>query len=94
MPRFQRKDIALHYQDQGDPTGPTVVFANSLGTNLHLWDQVVARLPPDLRIIRYDKRGHGQSAVPSGPYTMGALVHDVERLLDMLEVRECMFVGL
>jgi 3-oxoadipate enol-lactonase len=47
-----------------------------------------------LRVIRYDKRGHGLSTCPPSPYTMGALIHDAERLLDHLEVRDCVFVGL
>lgn len=87
-------DVQLHYRIDGDPKGAPVVFANSLGTDLHLWDQVLPLLPKGLRIIRYDLRGHGLSSVPDGPYTMGALVRDAERLLDLLEVRDCLFVGL
>lgn len=94
MPYLTLDDVKLHYLDEGDATGAPLVFANSLGTSLHLWDQVVPLLPPGLRIIRYDKRGHGQSTVPPAPYSMGALVRDVEQLLDHLEVREAMFVGL
>ncbi len=85
-------DVQLHYSDQG--AGPPVVFANSLGTDFRLWDKVVPLLPPGLRVIRYDKRGHGLSSCPSAPYTMGALVRDAERLLDHLGVRDCVFVGL
>lgn len=84
----------LHYRDDGDPQGPPVVFANSLGTDLRLWDAVVERLPKELRIVRYDKRGHGLSSCPPGPYPMGALIRDAETLLDRLEVRDCVFVGL
>ena len=40
---------------------PTLVFANSLGTDLRIWDEVVAALPAGLGILRYDKRGHGLS---------------------------------
>ena len=51
-------------------------------------------MPQDLRLIRYDKRGHGLSACPPGPYSMGALIRDAERLLDALDVKDCVFVGL
>jgi 3-oxoadipate enol-lactonase len=85
-------DVRLHYADEGD--GPALVFANSLGTDFRLWDAVLPRLPPGLRVIRYDKRGHGLSSCPSAPYGMGALVSDAERLLDHLGVRDCVFVGL
>lgn len=87
-------DVQLHYRIDGDPEGAPVVFANSLGTDLRLWDAVVPLLPQGLRIIRHDKRGHGLSSLPPGPYAMGALVRDTERLLDRLEVRDCVFVGL
>lgn len=87
-------DVQLHYRVDGDPDGAPIVFANSLGTDLRVWDAVVARLPRGLRIIRYDKRGHGLSSCPPGPYSMGALVRDAERLLDQLEVRDALFVGL
>ncbi len=87
-------DVKLHYRIDGDPEGAPIVFSNSLGTDLRLWDQIIPMLPAGLKIIRYDKRGHGLSSMPEGPYAMGALVRDVEKLLDMLNVRDCMFVGL
>ncbi|RVV97293.1 3-oxoadipate enol-lactonase [Mesobaculum littorinae] len=86
--------LHLHYRDDGDPEGRPVVFANSLGTDLRLWDAMLPHLPRGLRLIRYDKRGHGLSDAPQGPYSMGALVSDVEKLLDHLNVRDCVFVGL
>lgn len=87
-------DVQLHYRIDGDPDGTPVVFANSLGTDLRLWDAVLPHLPTGLRIIRYDKRGHGLSSAPPSPYSMGALIRDAESLLDYLDVRDCVFVGL
>jgi 3-oxoadipate enol-lactonase len=87
-------EVQIHYRDEGDPSGAPVVFANSLGTDLRLWDDVLPHLPPGLRIVRYDKRGHGLSSCPPAPYSMGALVTDAERLLDHLGIRDCVFVGL
>jgi 3-oxoadipate enol-lactonase len=86
--------IDLHYREDGTPDGAPLVFANSLGTDLRLWDAVLPLLPAGLRIIRYDKRGHGLSACPPAPYAMGTLVTDAERLLDHLGVRDAVFVGL
>jgi 3-oxoadipate enol-lactonase len=87
-------EVQLHYRIDGDPDGAPIVFANSLGTDLRLWDAVLPHLPAGLRIIRYDKRGHGLSSQPPAPYSMGALVRDAEGLLDHLNVRDCVFVGL
>ncbi|GAB4264410.1 MAG: 3-oxoadipate enol-lactonase [Pararhodobacter sp.] len=86
--------LRLHYRIDGDPEGAPLVFANALGTDLRLWDKVIPLLPEGLRIIRYDMRGHGLSDAPPAPYAMGALVRDLEGLLDHLGVRGAVLVGL
>ena len=85
---------SLHWRQDGDPDGRTIVFANSLGTDLRLWDKVVDLLPEDFRVIRFDKRGHGLSSCPDGPYSMADLISDTEALLDRLSVKDTIFVGL
>ena len=90
----QLTNVALHWREDGDPSGRPVVFCNSLGTDLRLWDKVVARLPAGLRLIRFDNRGHGLSSCPEGNYAMDDLVADTAELLDHLGVRDCLFVGL
>jgi 3-oxoadipate enol-lactonase len=87
-------DVQIHYRVDGPEDGAPVVFANSLGTDFRLWDPILPYLPDGLRLIRFDKRGHGLSSCPAAPYSMGALVSDTERLLDMLKVHDCLFVGL
>ena len=93
---IDRDGIKLFARVDGvdNPAAPTLVFSNSLGTTLHLWDQVVAQLPAELRIIRYDLRGHGKSDVPAGRYTMGQLVGDADAVCGAFDVRDAMFVGL
>lgn len=54
----------------GAASGPWLVFVNSLGTDMRLWDAVSTRLAGRCRILSYDKRGHGLSDVPPGPYTL------------------------
>lgn len=86
--------INLHYADHGDKSAPAVVFSNSLGTDYRLWDKIIDLLPSRLRVVRYDKRGHGLSSCPPYPYYMDNLVDDATALLDHLEIRDCLFVGL
>lgn len=94
--RIERLATAdIHWREDGDPSGPAIVFANSLGTDLRVWDKVIERLAGDgHRLIRFDKRGHGLSACPPAPYTMDDLAADTIGLLDRLGVRGCVFVGL
>ena len=94
--RINRDGTWLHARVDGatDPGAPTIMFSNSLGTTLEAWDDLLPFLPDGLRIIRYDMRGHGQSDVPAGPYSMGTLVRDAEAIADELNVKDAMFVGL
>jgi len=91
---IQLGDVTLHYRIEGDADGMPIVFANSLGTDFRLWDRIIARLPPGLRILRFDKRGHGLSSCPEGDYSMDELVDDTARLLRALDISDCLFVGL
>tara|TARA_R110002167_G_scaffold100794_2_gene262784 strand:- start:19386 stop:20186 length:801 start_codon:yes stop_codon:yes gene_type:complete len=88
--------VQLHARLDGvdHKLAPTLVFANSLGTTLDLWQKVVPLLPDGLRIIRYDLRGHGQSEVPDGPYSMGQMVSDAQTVCDAFDVQDAMFIGL
>jgi 3-oxoadipate enol-lactonase len=94
MPHLLLPDLRLHVTEDGPGDGPPIVFAHALGTDLRLWDNAVAALRPGLRVIRLDMRGHGRSDVPAPPYRMGALVRDAERALQMMQVRDAVFVGL
>ncbi|WP_103334793.1 3-oxoadipate enol-lactonase [Pseudotabrizicola formosa] len=72
---------------------PVLVFANSLGTDLRVWDRVCARLPADWGILRHDKRGHGLSVARTSP-SIETMADDVEMLLDHLEITRFAGVGL
>lgn len=84
----------IHVTETGDPAGHPVVFAHALGLDSRLWDQVLPLLPPGLRLITYDLRGHGRSDCPPPPYAMGALVKDAERLIEGRGLTGVTFVGL
>ncbi|MFB9224205.1 3-oxoadipate enol-lactonase [Paracoccus cavernae] len=87
-------DATLHIGDQGPRDGRVVMFANSLGTDLRVWDPLLALLPTDLRIICFDKRGHGLSDATPAPYGMDQLVGDAEAICEALDLRDVTFVGL
>ncbi len=86
--------VALNCEIEGREGAPWLTFSNSLATNLHMWDEQAAALADDFRILRYDKRGHGQSDVPEGPYDFSMLVGDVIGLWDALGIGRSHFVGL
>ena len=72
----------LHYRVDGPEQGPPLLLSNALGTTLDLWSAQVERLQRTFRVISYDTRGHGQSSVPAGEYTLDELGEDALRVLD------------
>ena len=94
--KIDQNGVQIHARVDGvdHRLAPTVVFANSLGTTLNLWQKIIPLLPEGLRLIRYDLRGHGQSDIPAAPYTMGQMVSDAEAVCDAFDVKDAMFVGL
>lgn len=84
---------ALHVRVDGPEGAPAVVFANSLGTDLRLWDAVLPLLPPGLRYIRFDKRGHGLSDIGGGQ-DISDHAGDVIAVIDALAGGPVVLVGL
>lgn len=84
----------MHFREDGNAGGRPILLINSLGTDFRVWDKLVPLLPDDLRVIRYDKRGHGLSELTPGPYTIDQLADDAAALLDHLGLREAIVVGL
>ncbi len=85
---------SIHYKLDGLTTGPVLVFSNSLGADLTMWDSVVERLRSQFRILRYDPRGHGQTPASDGPVSLDDLGQDVIGLLDALDIPTVCFCGL
>lgn len=86
--------LRLSMTETGAPEGAALVLLHELGTDARLWQGVRAQMPPELRRIVVEMRGHGRSEAPAPPYAMGALVRDVEALLDHLNLRDVVLVGL
>lgn len=85
----------IHYRVIGDVHDkPVLVFANSLGTDLRIWSDVVARLAGDFPIVLYDERGHGLSGLGSLPYVIEDHAEDLAGLLDLLDIRSAIVCGL
>ncbi len=90
----QLEDVRIHYDLAGPASAPVIVFSNSLGENFCMWDPQRAVFQQQFRVLRYDTRGHGQSSVSPGPYTIEQLARDVLSLLDKLGFDRVHFCGL
>jgi len=94
MPTIQSNGCPIHVEVEGPDNKPVLMLSNSLGTDLHMWDPQVAALTQHFRLVRYDRRGHGKSGVPKGPYTMEMLGRDVLAVLDALKIQKINWCGL
>ena len=78
----------------GDGAGAPLVLSNSLGTDIRLWDPQLAELSKRRRVVRYDMRGHGASAVPPGDYTVERLGRDVLSIMDAQGIERAALAGI
>ena len=84
----------LNVEVTGSLDLPKIIFSNSLGSDLRMWNPQVEAMKDKYCIIRYDKRGHGKSSPAQGPYSFDMLENDVIKIMDNLEVEKANFVGL
>lgn len=94
MPHADCGSVQLYYQLDGPEDKPVLLLSNSLGTTLHIWDDVVPRISAEYRVLRYDMRGHGLSSVPPRPYTLADIGNDLLSLLDDMGITKCHFCGI
>jgi 3-oxoadipate enol-lactonase/4-carboxymuconolactone decarboxylase len=94
MPFAQLADVRLHYELDGDPKLPVLMLCNSLGTTLEMWAPQMPAFLAHFRVLRYDTRGHGQSEVTPGEYSIARLGADAVALLDHLGIPHVSFCGL
>lgn len=93
MPFTQRAGVRLHWRLDGGDDRPALVLLNSIGTDLHLWDAVLAHLLPTFRLLRIDTRGHGASDAPDGDYTLEMLAEDVVAVMDDADIGTAAMAG-
>ena len=94
MPTVTANGISFNYEVEGPDGAPWITFSNSLATNVTMWDGQTALLSDNWRVLRYDQRGHGKTAVTAPPYSFDQLGDDVIALWDELGVKRSVFCGL
>lgn len=84
----------INYRMDGPDDAPALLFSNSLGTNLAMWNPQVEALSGRFRIVRYDTRGHGASDVTPPPYAIDQLGRDALAVLDAAGIERAHVCGL
>jgi 3-oxoadipate enol-lactonase len=79
---------------EGPSDAPPLMFSNSLGSDLTMWDAQAPALKDRFRIVRYDSRGHGGSVAKPGEYAIAKLAADALAIMDHLGVERADWCGL
>lgn len=82
----------MAYSDT-DGSGKPLLFLHGTGCDSADWTSVTEKLPQNQRLITVDFRGHGQSSVPTEPFTLANLSDDVLHLINTIGIQEVVLVG-
>jgi pimeloyl-ACP methyl ester carboxylesterase len=76
--------IRLHAEVFGPADGYPVVLAHGITCAIRVWAYQIADLAKDHRVIAFDHRGHGRSAVPArrSGYGLDCLAGDIDAVLE------------
>lgn len=94
MANFTTDSISLHYERSGREGAQTLILSTSLGATLEMWDPQRKAFEQNFDLIRYDMRGHGQSTIAPGPYSIEMLANDVLALMESLDLSNVIFCGI
>jgi 3-oxoadipate enol-lactonase len=94
MPTIQSNGCPINVVIEGPENAPVLMLSNSLGTTHAMWQPQVEAFKQHFRLVRFDRRGHGGSGVPKGPYTMEGLARDALAVLDGLGLKKVNWCGL
>lgn len=85
--------ISFRVRYEGPKGTMPLLFSNSLGASLEMWDAQAAHFARTRRVIRYDVRGHGESSAPNGPFSLADLATDALRIMDSLHLHKVDWAG-
>ena len=94
MSKIKTQHTTLNYVFDDFKKEQTIVFSNSLGSDLTMWAKQLELLGQEFNILRYDTRGHGKNEVAAGEYSIEMLGKDVLDILDDLKIEKVHFCGL
>lgn len=87
----QANGIELAYQEQGQ--GEAVVLLHGFCGSSAYWEYIIPELERDYRVLAPDLRGHGDSAVSVGTYSMDLFAEDIKQMLDAPDISEATLLG-
>lgn len=81
----------LQYEDRG--RGVPLLLLHAFPLGLFMWDDQVAALEAQRRLVRFDARGFGGTPADEEPLTMDRIADDAAALLDHLGIETAVVAG-
>lgn len=94
--RLDLQHASIHGYDVGyrrGGSGEIVLLIHGLAGSSKTWDDVMPLLTPHVDVIAVDLLGHGESAKPTGDYSLGAFASGLRDLLSVLGATSVTVVG-
>jgi 3-oxoadipate enol-lactonase len=92
VPIAELDDLELHYEERG--SGRPMLLVAGIPAVADDWAPLAERLSESRRVVAFDNRGSGASAVTPGPYTTAQLSADAVALLDHLGIERADVFGM
>lgn len=92
--KIKLNGVKINYQERGFPQGLPVVFIHGFPFNNTMWSSQMMALPQEYRAVSFDVRGHGESDIADGQYSIELFTDDLISLLDHLDIRQAALCGL
>ena len=83
--------INVSYHIEG--RGPALYMVHGIGSRKITWEALIPGLSRHFTCVSYDLRGHGESPVPTPPYTLDEMVEDLEALRIKLGHEQIHIIG-
>ena len=91
MPRVRANGVELRVEELGE--GPPLLLIMGLGASLETWVAQRDAFAARRRVILFDNRGAGESAVPPPPWTVVDMAADAVGVLDALGIDRADVLG-
>lgn len=92
--RTRVNGLAIAYEEYGQNNNLPVVFIHGFPFSKAMWKPQIDGLKDNFHVVTYDVRGHGESAIGDGQYTIEYFVDDLIALMDHLKLLSVVVVGL
>ncbi len=83
--------VNLAYEERGE--GTPVILAHGFPLDRSIWYPILPKLSEKAHVVLPDLRGHGQSPVPDGVYSMRLMAEDLVALMDQLKIEKAVLAG-